>query len=154
MTASKKILITGSDGFLGRHITPVLEADEAFEVQTVVHENFDLRLQADAKTMLDRFKPDLVLHLAAKVGGIISNKKYAADYFYDNLLLGTIALDAAYKAGVDKYITFMGGCSYPASASSPIGEEEMWNGYPQPESSEIFSANSLFDLFSDSSPTL
>jgi GDP-L-fucose synthase len=78
--------------------------------------------------------PDCVVHLAARSGGIIDNKGRPADYFYDNLAMNTAVFDAAFKAGVKKFLTLMGGCSDPAKATSPIGEDQMWNGFPQIES--------------------
>jgi GDP-L-fucose synthase len=84
--------------------------------------------------MLDKFKPDAVIHLAARVGGIIANAKYPADFFYENIVINTHMFDAAYRAGVKKFLTTIGGCSYPAKVPSPIHEDSMWDGYPQMES--------------------
>lgn len=130
----KRILVTGANGFLGRHIAPALQKELKAEIIGVGRKDFDLLQQGQAEAMLKKFKPDAVVHLAARVGGIIANKKYPADFFYDNILMNTLTFDACYKAGVKKLLTLMGGCSYPAKATSPIGEDQMWNGYPQPES--------------------
>ena len=130
----KRILVTGATGFLGRHIAPALQNELNAEILGVGRKDFDLLQQGQAEAMLNKFKPDAVVHLAARVGGIIANKKYPADFFYDNILMNTLTFDACYKAGVKKLLTLMGGCSYPAKAASPIGEDQMWNGYPQPES--------------------
>jgi GDP-L-fucose synthase len=75
-----------------------------------------------------------VFHLAGLIGGILANKERPAEFCYQNLLLSTTVLHEAWKAGVQKYITLIGGCSYPGNAPSPIREDTLWNGYPQPES--------------------
>jgi GDP-L-fucose synthase len=130
----KRILVTGATGFLGHHIVPALRASFKAEVIGVGRKDYDLLIGGQAEAMLAAIKPDAVVHLAAKVGGIIANKKYPADYFYQNVTINTALFHAAYKAGIKKLLTLMGGCSYPAKASSPIGEDQMWDGYPQAES--------------------
>jgi GDP-L-fucose synthase len=79
-------------------------------------------------------QPEITFHLAAMVGGIVANKRFPADFCYRNLLMNTCVLHEAYQSGVKKYVTLVGGCSYPAHAPSPIVESEFWNGYPQQES--------------------
>ena len=130
----QRILVTGATGFLGQHIVPALRKELDTEIIGVGRKDFDLLNPGQAEVMLERFKPDAVVHLAARVGGIIANKKYPADFFYDNILMNTLTFDACFKAGVKKFLTLIGGCSYPAKAASPIAEDQMWNGYPQPES--------------------
>lgn len=130
----KRILVTGAHGFLGHHIVPALQA--AFDAEFVcpTRADYDLLHPGVPKRMIGEIQPDCVVHLAAKSGGIIDNKNRPADYFYDNLAMNTAVFDAAFKAGVKKLLTLMGGCSYPATATSPIGEDQMWNGLPQVES--------------------
>jgi len=131
----KKILVTGSTGFLGRHIlASIQKAFAQAQVVGVGRKDYDLLVDGHSERMLADVQPDLVIHLAAKVGGIIANRKYPADFFYENITMNTRLFHAAWKAGVKKFVTLMGGCSYPAMASSPIGEEQMWAGYPQKES--------------------
>ena len=130
----QRILVTGATGFLGHHIVPALRKELDAEIIGVGRKDFDLLNPGQAEVMLGRFKPDAVVHLAARVGGIIANKKYPADFFYDNMLMNTLTFNACFKAGVKKFLTLIGGCSYPAKAASPIAEDQMWNGYPQPES--------------------
>jgi GDP-L-fucose synthase len=93
--------------------------------------------------MLAEHKPDAVFHLAGLIGGIGANKARPADFCYQNLLMGTMLLHESYKAGVKKYITVMGGCSYPAKAPSPIKETELFNGYPQMESAPYSLAKAM-----------
>lgn len=130
----KRILVTGAHGFLGHHIVPALQA--AFDAEFVcpTRADYDLLHPGVPERMIGEIQPDCVVHLAAKSGGIIDNKNRPADYFYDNVAMNTAVFDAAFKAGVKKLLTLMGGCSYPATATSPIGEDQMWNGLPQVES--------------------
>lgn len=139
----KRILVTGATGFLGRHILSALQRELKTEVTGVGRKDFDLLKQGQAEAMLEKFKPDAVVHLAARVGGIIANKKYPADFFYDNILMNTLTFNACYKAGVKKFLTLMGGCSYPAKSPSPIPEGQMWEGYPQAESASYSVAKKL-----------
>ncbi len=131
----KRILVTGSTGFLGHHIMPRLR--EAFPEADLIglgRRDFDLLEPGAPAAMLRQIRPDCVVHLAAKSGGILSNRLYPAVYFYENLAMNLHVFHESWKAGVKKLVTFMGGCSYPADARSPIGEDQMWNGYPQIES--------------------
>lgn len=130
----KRILVTGAHGFLGHHILPQLS--NAFDAEFVcpARASYDLLQPGVPARLMKDVQPDCVVHLAAKSGGIIDNKNRPADYFYDNLAMNTAVFDAAFKAGVKKLLTLMGGCSYPSDAKSPIGEDQMWNGLPQIES--------------------
>lgn len=130
-----RILVTGSTGFLGHHVMPrIAEAFPEAEVIGLGRKDYDLLEPGAPAAMLKDIQPDCVVHMAAKSGGIITNKKRPADFFYDNLVMNTHTLHESWKSGVKKFITFMGGCSYPSDATSPIGEEQMWKGYPQIES--------------------
>lgn len=130
----QRILVTGATGFLGHHIVPVLRSSVDAEVMPVGRKDADLLDPRAAERLLRETRPDAVVHLAAKSGGIIDNKKRPADYLYQNLEMNTHLFEAAFRAGVRKLMTLMGGCSYPATALSPIGEDQMWNGFPQIES--------------------
>ena len=130
----KRILVTGANGFLGHHIVPQLKRHFDAELVTVSRKNYDLLQPGIPERMIREIQPDCVVHLAAKSGGIVDNKKRPADYYYENVAMNTQVLDAAFKGGVKKLLTLMGGCSYPSKAVSPISEDQMWNGYPQIES--------------------
>lgn len=142
-TRFKRILVTGATGFLGRHIVPVLHSACRAEIICVGRKDYDLLVAGQAEFMLGAIKPDAVIHLAARVGGIIANTKYPAEFFYQNVMINTALFHAAYKAGVKKLLTLMGGCSYPATAASPINEDQMWNGYPQAESASYSVAKKI-----------
>lgn len=126
----KRILVTGATGFLGHHVLPALRAASNAEVIGVGRKDYDLLEPGQAEAMLAAIKPDAVVHLAAKVGGIIANKKYPADLFYQNAVINTVMFQAACKAGVRKLLTLIGSCCYPESARSPIHEDQMWCGLP------------------------
>lgn len=129
------ILVTGASGFLGSHILPVLARryPEA-ELVPLSSEDYDLTEQDRVRRMFADHRPDLVVALAGYVGGIGANLAYPADFFYRNIVIQTLTIHEAWKSGVDKLLTVIGGCSYPASAPSPISEDRMWEGLPAFES--------------------
>lgn len=144
-----RILVTGASGFLGRHVVTALREATSAEVVQVRRVDYNLLDPAAASRMLAEIQPDAVIHLAAKVGGIIANKEYPADFFFENNIINTWMFEACRRANIRKLVTFMGGCSYPADARSPIGEDQMWNGYPQPESAPYSVAKKLLIIQSD-----
>jgi len=127
----KKILITGGHGFLGRHLVEVLLQ------RGVVRE--DLSLPAFPETDLRRWEDcaaavrgrDVVIHLAAKVGGIGFNMERPGEFFYDNLVMGAHLMEAARQAGVRKFVGIGTICSYPKFTPTPFKEDDLWNGYPE-----------------------
>lgn len=146
----QRILVTGATGFLGRHIVPALRAACDAEIIGVGSKDYDLLESQQAYQMLKDVRPDAVVHLAAYVGGIIANKKYPADFVYKNTVINTNTFEACFRMGVKRFLTLIGGCSYPATAPSPISEDQMWNGYPQPESAPYSVAKKLVLVMSDS----
>jgi GDP-L-fucose synthase len=130
-----RILVTGATGFLGRHLMPVLrERYGAGAVQGVGSREYDLMDPAQVARMFRDRRPEVLVHLAAYSGGIGANRAFPADFYYRNTLLTALVFEQAARTGVKKLVYPMGGCSYPAKATSPIGEDQMWQGYPQPES--------------------
>lgn len=139
-----KILVTGSTGFLGSHLMPIMrEKYGAENVKGVCSKDYDLMDGAQVKKMFDELQPEIVVHLAAYSGGIGSNRKFPGDYYYRNTILTAHCFEQAARHNVKKLIYTMGGCAYPHDATSPINEEQMWNGYPQEESAGYSSAKKM-----------
>lgn len=139
-----KILVTGAGGFLGRHLVPILRQRYGSDaVLGVSSKDYDLMEPAQVRRLFDDHQPDAVVHLAAYVGGIGANREYPASFFYRNILLTSLMFEAAAERGLKKLLYPMGGCSYPAKASSPIGEDQMWAGYPQKESAAYSTAKKM-----------
>ena len=136
------VLVTGATGFVGRNLLEVMRARN-IQPLTPARQKYDLREQDQVRRMLAETKPDVVFHLAGLIGGIGANKARPADFCYENLLMGTVMLHESWRAGVRKYITLMGGCSYPAHAPSPIKETELFNGMPQAESAPYSLAKAM-----------
>lgn len=131
---ASKILVTGATGFVGTNLMQALEAHGYSHVTGVSSKNYDLREQEQVRDMFAQHSPECVIHLAALSGGIKTNMERPAEFYYNNMIMQTLVMHEAYCANVQKFLTCMGGCSYPSNAPSPINEDEMWNGYPQPES--------------------
>jgi GDP-L-fucose synthase len=128
-----RVLVTGSGGFVGSNLVPLLRATGA-EIVTVTRKDYDLTEQADVRRMLAAIQPQVVVHLAGLVGGILANRDRPAEYSYVNLAMTAMMLHESFTHGVAKYVTLMGGCSYPAKAANPISETSLFEGYPQSES--------------------
>lgn len=127
----KKILITGGAGFLGRHIIENLKSRGVPEAHIFVPraEEYDLRnFDACERAVQGQ---DVVIHLAAKVGGIGYNQARPGELFYDNLLMGAHMMEAARRTGVEKFVAVGTICAYPKFTPVPFREEDLWDGYPE-----------------------
>ncbi|MDX6767760.1 MAG: GDP-L-fucose synthase [Candidatus Methylacidiphilales bacterium] len=138
----KRVLVTGAKGFVGRNLVPRLAASGC-ELITPGRKDYDLLEQDQVRALFRDTRPQVVFHLAAYVGGILANRDYPADFCYRNMALAAHPLHEAWKSGVEKFVGLMGGCSYPATAPSPIREDQLWNGYPQPESAPYSLAKAM-----------
>lgn len=139
-----RVLLTGARGFLGRHTLPVLQARYGAEnVVAVSSEHADLMDRSEVEALLERTKPDAIVHYAAYSAGIGANRAWPADFYFRNTMLTALMFEAAAKRGIDKLVYPMGGCSYPADARSPIGEDQLWRGYPQDESAGYSTAKMM-----------
>ncbi len=139
-----RVLLTGASGFLGRHTRPVLERRYGPDnVVCVSSRDADLMDRAQVDRLLRDAKPDAIVHYAAYSGGIGANKTNPADFYYRNTILTAHMFDAAARHGVKKLVYPMGGCSYPAAATSPIDETQLWTGYPQEESAGYSTAKMM-----------
>jgi GDP-L-fucose synthase len=127
----KRVLVTGGSGFLGRAVLARVRAQEPALVSAPGSDEYDLRRADDAVRLFDAVDPDLVIHLAARVGGIGANRERPADLYLDNLLMGTYVLDEARRRGTAKTVMVGTICSYPKHAEVPFSEDQLWTGYPE-----------------------
>ena len=128
---SRRVLVTGAHGFLGRAVLGVLGRRGASTVATPSSSDYDLRVAADVARMFEEHRPDLVIHLAARVGGIGANMERPADLFIENLLMGTYVIDEARRRGTPKTVVVGTICSYPKFTPVPFAETSLWQGYPE-----------------------
>lgn len=129
------IVLTGATGFLGRNFLIKLKKTTKKKIIPLGKSNYDLTKYTEVEKMIKKFKPSIIINFAALSGGIGSNKKFGADYFYVNTLICANIYQVASKYRIKEIVSPIGGCSYPAEARSPISENTLWNGYPQIESS-------------------
>jgi GDP-L-fucose synthase len=141
---TQRILLTGATGFLGRHTRPVLETHYGAEnVVAVSSRDYDLMDPDAVDCMFDTLRPDAVVHLAGYSGGIGANRAYPADFYFRNTVLTALTFDAAARFKVKKLVYPMGGCSYPANVASPIGENQLFRGYPHNDSAGYSAAKMM-----------
>jgi GDP-L-fucose synthase len=127
--SGKKIIVTGGAGFLGSHIVAKLRARGATDIVVPRSTTYDLRSREACAKVVDG--ADIVIHLAAVVGGIGYNREIPGQMFYDNILMGTHMMEEGRKAGVKKFVAIGTICAYPKFAPIPFKEDNLWNGYPE-----------------------
>ena len=132
----RRVIVTGGAGFLGSFVVKRLQSRGAAEIIIPRSRDYDLRdIDAIRQLMRDATVagkvPDMLIHLAAHVGGIGANRKYPAEFFYDNLMMGVPLMHEAWKAGVGKFVAIGTVCAYPKYTPVPFKEEDLWNGYPE-----------------------
>ncbi len=123
----KRVLVTGGEGFVGRHLRQVLANTNVYAPRS----KSDLRDRVTVAALFFINRPDIVFHLAARVGGIGANRAQPADFFYDNALMNSFVVDAAAKRHGTKLVTLGSVCMYPKFAPAPFVEENIWQGYPE-----------------------
>lgn len=129
--ATKRICVTGGAGFLGTHLIRRLKEHGAREIFVPRYPEYDLVREADIIRMIDTAKPDIIIHLAAKVGGIGANRERPGEFFYDNLMMGVQLIHQSWLKGVEKFVAIGTICAYPKYTPIPFKEEDLWNGYPE-----------------------
>jgi GDP-L-fucose synthase len=126
----KRVTVTGGRGFLGRPLVRML-TEAGADVSTFTSKDYDLTRQADVARMYSDQRPEVVLHLAARVGGIGANRDNPGTFFYDNAIMGIELMEQARQTGVRKFVQVGTVCSYPKFAPIPFSEDDIWNGYPE-----------------------
>jgi len=129
--AARQVMVTGGAGFLGTALVRQLREAGAREIFIPKVEDYDLRKLADIDRALADGRPDLVIHLAAVVGGIGANRENPGRFFYDNAIMGIQLIEQSRLAGVAKFIALGTVCAYPKFTPVPFHEDDLWNGYPE-----------------------
>ena len=128
---TRRVVVTGGHGFLGSFVVDKLRAAGAKEVVVPRSDKHDLRIQTEALRLYTDARPDIVIHLAAVVGGIGANRKNPGRFFHDNAIMGLNVIEAARIAGIEKFVCAGTICSYPKFTPVPFREKDFWNGYPE-----------------------
>lgn len=127
----KRVVVTGGAGFLGRFVVDRLRDLRDIEVFVPRSADYDLIQGDDIQKLYADMQPDLVIHLAAVIGGIGANQKTPGTFFYENLMMGVQLIEQARLHGVQKFVALGTVCAYPKFTPTPFREEDLWNGYPE-----------------------
>ncbi len=127
----RRFVVTGGAGFLGSYVLEGLRRRGARQVFVPEIEEYDLTRLEVIQRMYDDMKPDIVIHLAAVVGGIGANREHPGEFFYKNLIMGVQLMEEARLRGIEKFVAIGTICAYPKFTPVPFKEEDLWNGYPE-----------------------
>jgi GDP-L-fucose synthase len=128
---TKRIVVTGGTGFLGSHVVKHLKTLGCSEVFVPRSAQYDLRDKRAMERLFEDARPEVILHLAAVVGGIGANRQHPGQFFYDNAMMGLQIIEMARKKRVEKFLSVGTICSYPKFTAVPFKEEDIWSGYPE-----------------------
>ncbi|HEY8641591.1 MAG TPA: GDP-L-fucose synthase [Candidatus Dormibacteraeota bacterium] len=128
--AGRRVTVTGGHGFLGTHLVELLKQAGA-QTSTFHRSDYDLTRQDDVARMYADLRPELVIHLAARVGGIGANRENPGSFFYDNAVMGIELMEQGRRQGVQKFVQVGTVCAYPKFAPIPFSEDDLWEGYPE-----------------------
>jgi GDP-L-fucose synthase len=128
---TRRVMVTGGAGFLGVWVVRKLRQRGCQSIFVPRSQDYDLRHGADRRRAISAAAPEIIIHLAARVGGIGANRAHPAEYFYDNLMMGVPLLHEAWRAGVSKFVAIGTVCAYPKFTPVPFREDDLWDGYPE-----------------------
>jgi len=128
---NRRIVVTGGAGFLGGYVTEGLQRRGCRHILVPKIESYDLVQLEDIIRMYEDMKPDIVIHLAAVVGGIGANREHPGEFFYKNLMMGIQLIEQARLRKIEKFVAIGTVCAYPKFAPVPFKEKDLWNGYPE-----------------------
>lgn len=131
MSKYEKVIVTGGAGFLGQNVVNELKQRGYNNIVVPRSRDYDLTEQQQVRRLIADAKPNLIIHLAAVVGGIGANRENPGKYFYDNLMMGVMLIEESRRAGVEKIVSVGTICSYPKFTPVPFKEEDLWIGYPE-----------------------
>ena len=129
--SKRRVVVTGGRGFLGSYVVDNLLQRGAKHVLAPTKKEYDLRLGEAVRKMYDDMKPNIVIHLAAIVGGIGANRERPGEFFYDNLMMGVQLMETARQRDVEKFVSIGTVCAYPKFTPVPFKEDDLWMGYPE-----------------------
>jgi len=127
----KRVVVTGGAGFLGRYVTEGLDNRGCENILVPRSREYDLVEAEGVARMYDDMKPNIVIHLAAVVGGIGANRRHPGRFFYENLMMGTQLMEQGRRCGLEKFVAIGTVCAYPKHTPVPFKEEDIWSGYPE-----------------------
>ena len=128
--SGRTVAVPGGSGFLGSQVVERLESAGA-SVFVPRSRDYDLTTDDRVRAMYEEARPDVVVHLAARVGGIGANQRSPGSFFYDNLMMGALLIEHARRSGLEKFVCVGTVCSYPKFATVPFREDDLWSGYPE-----------------------
>ncbi len=128
---NKRVLVTGGAGFLGSFVVEKLQVQGCKEIFVPRSKDYNLVEMEAVKRVYKAAKPDIVIHLAGRVGGIGANQNNPAKFFYENLMMGVQMMEVGRQVGLEKFVAIGTICAYPKLAPAPFKEEDLWNGYPE-----------------------
>ena len=131
LTPETPILVTGGTGFLGSHLRRALERRGYRDVETFSSSDYDITREEEVLAMLADLEPEVIIHLAAVVGGIGANRKHPGSFFFKNLMMGALLMEHARRRGVRRFLSVGTICSYPKHTEVPFREADVWLGYPE-----------------------
>ncbi len=131
MSKYQKVIVTGGAGFLGQNVVNELKQRGSNDIVVPRSRDYDLTEQSQVRKLIADVKPNLIIHLAAVVGGIGANRENPGKYFYDNLMMGVMLIEESRRAAVEKIVSVGTICSYPKFTPVPFKEDDLWIGYPE-----------------------